>query len=205
MKVILTKDVLSLGETGDIVDVSDGYARNYLLPSGFAEKATDGALKKREQNLARIKAKAEKIHKQAMDTADSIKSIGKITIQAKAGETGKLYGAITTRQLTQIIKEKTDKEVDRRNITLNNPVNHVGEYVLTVKLTSKVSVDIPIEVTAGSVQEPMMTEEFKQEIEEMEQEKQQQLQDQQEQYQKSQEEEQQISQEEKKPEEVAAE
>jgi large subunit ribosomal protein L9 len=188
MKVILTKDVLTLGETGDIVDVSDGYARNYLLPAGFAEKATDGALKKREQNLARIKARAERYHKQATETADAIKALGKLVIQAKAGETGKLYGAITTRHIAQIIEEKTGQEVDRRNLTINNPVNHVGEYKLTIKLTSKVAVELPMEVTADVIAEPMMTEEYKQEIEEMEEEKQQQLEQQQESYQKAQEE-----------------
>lgn len=172
MKIILTKDVLSLGETGDLVDVSEGYARNYLLPSGMAEKATDGAIKKREQNLARIKAKAERIHKQAMETADAIKALEKISIKAKCGETGKLYGAITTRQLAQIIKEKCDQEVDRKNITLNNPINHVGEFKLTIKLTSKVTVELPVEVTADESHEAAMTEEFKHEMQEMEKEKQ---------------------------------
>ena len=182
MKVILTKDVLSLGETGDIVEVADGYARNYLLPSSLAEKATPGALKKREQNLARIKAKAERLHAKALESAEAIKAIGKLSIQAKAGETGKLYGAITTRQLAKMIKEKSDQEVDRKNITLSNPINHVGEYVLTIKLTSKVSVDLPVEVTADMIHEPSMTEEFKQEMETLEKEKELQKQQQQEQY-----------------------
>ena len=185
MKVILTKDVLSLGETGDVVNVSDGYARNYLLPSNLAEKATEGALKKREQNLARIKAKAERVHKQAVEASEKIKSIEKLSISAKAGETGKLYGAITTRQLAKTIKEISDIEVDRKNITLSDPINHVGEYTLTLKLTSKVTVSLPIEVTADIVQEPSMTEEFKKEMEAMEQEKEHQRQQQQEQYKKS--------------------
>ena len=103
MQVILTKDVLSLGETGDVVNVSDGFARNYLLPQSLAEKASDGALKKREQNLARIKAKAERLHNHALDTAETIKAVGRLSIQAKAGETGKLYGAITTRQLAKLL------------------------------------------------------------------------------------------------------
>ncbi|MEW5819526.1 MAG: 50S ribosomal protein L9 [Cyanobacteriota bacterium] len=185
MKVILTKDVTNLGETGDIVNVADGFARNYLLPSNFAEKATDGALKRRDQNLARIKAKAERLHKMALQSAETIKAIGKLSIQAKAGETGKLYGAITTRQLAKSIKEKTDIDVDRKNITLNNPINQIGEYELTIKLTSKVSVQLPIDVTADIVQEPSMTDEFKKEMEEIEQEKEIKRQQQQEQYKKA--------------------
>lgn len=187
MKVILKSDVLSLGETGDIVNVADGYARNFLLPSNVAEKATDGALKKREMNLARIKAKAEKFHKQASEDADKIKALETIKIKAKAGETGKLYGAITTRQLAQIIQEKASVEVDRKNISISSPINHVGEFKLLIKMTSKVSVELPVEVEADIVQE-YMTEEFKQEMDEMEHEKEAQKAEQQEHYKKLEEE-----------------
>lgn len=181
MQVILTKDVLSLGETGDVVNVSDGFARNYLLPQSLAEKASEGALKKREQNLARIKAKAERLHNHALDTAETIKAVGRLSIQAKAGETGKLYGAITTRQLAKLLFEVSGIEVDRKNITLNNPVNAVGEYILNIKLTSKVSTELPVDVTADLVQEASL-DEYKLEMENLEQEKESQRQQQQEQY-----------------------
>lgn len=184
MQVILTKDVLSLGETGDVVNVSDGYARNYLLPQCLAERASEGALKKREQNLARIKAKAERLHNVALDTAETIKAVGRLSIQAKAGETGKLYGAITTRQLAKLLHEVSGIEVDRKNISLNNPINAVGEYILKIKLTSKVSAELPVDVTADIVQEAA-TEEYKQAMEDIEQEKETQRQQQQEQYKKS--------------------
>ncbi|OGI18612.1 MAG: 50S ribosomal protein L9 [Candidatus Melainabacteria bacterium RIFOXYA12_FULL_32_12] len=151
MKVLLTKDVQSLGESGDIVDVADGYARNYLLPKKLAEAATEGALKNREQNIARIKAKAEKLHQEALEQAEKIKALGQIDIHAKAGENGKLFGAITTRRLADEIKEKSGIEVDRRNISLNNPINHVGEYKMVVKLTSKVSVNISVVVAASEI------------------------------------------------------
>lgn len=151
MKLILKKDVQSLGESGDIVEVKDGFARNFLLPKDIAEVATDGALKNREKNLARIKAKAEKLHKESMDKAETIKSIGKLEIQAKAGETGKLYGAITTRKLAEELQEKTGIEVDRRNISLNNPINALGEYKMHIKLTSKVSVDMDVIVAASEI------------------------------------------------------
>jgi large subunit ribosomal protein L9 len=136
MKVILKKDVQALGESGDIVNVADGYARNYLLPSNLAEIATEGALKNREQNLARIKAKAEKLHQEALETAEKIKAVGQVEVTAKAGENGKLFGAITTRRLAELVQEKSGIEVDRRNISLNNPINHLGEYKMNIKLTS---------------------------------------------------------------------
>lgn len=151
MKVILKKDVQSLGESGDIVNVADGYARNYLLRYDMVEEATDGALKNRERNITRIKAKAEKLHQQALEQAEIIKAIGKIEISVKAGENGKLYGAITTRRLADEIKEKSGIELDRRNISLNNPINHVGEYKLLAKLTSKVAFELDILVAASEI------------------------------------------------------
>lgn len=151
MKVILKKDVQSIGDSGDIVEVSDGYARNYLLPSNIAEIATPGALKNREKNIARIKAKAEKLHATALEVAEKIKTIGQIEISAKAGDNGKLFGAVTTKRLAEIIQEKLELEVDRKNITLNKPINHIGEYVMTLKLTSKVEVSLPIAVSQAEV------------------------------------------------------
>ena len=126
MKIILKKDVQSLGETGDILEVKDGYARNYLLPGNFAELASEGALKNRERNMARIKAKADKLHKEALAQADSIKALNKIEIPAKAGDNGKLFGAVTTKRLADELKIKTGLEIDRRNISLNKPINTLG-------------------------------------------------------------------------------
>lgn len=151
MKVILKKDVQSLGETGDVLVVADGFGRNYLLPQGFAEIATKGSLENRERNINRIKAKAEKMHQHAMGEAAIIEAVGTIEIPAKAGENGKLYGAITTRKLAEEIKDRSGIEVDRRNITLNAPINHLGEYTLVAKLTSKVEVKLTVMVVASEL------------------------------------------------------
>lgn len=151
MKIILKKDVQSLGESGDIVVVKDGHARNYLLPYKFAELATDGALKNRERNLARIKAQAEKLHAEAVAKADAIKALGALEITTKAGESGKLFGAVTTRKLAEEVTAKTGVEVDRRNISLNKPINVVGEYKMAIKLTSKVTVELLVVVSASEV------------------------------------------------------
>jgi len=151
MKIILKKDVQSLGESGDVVDVKDGHARNYLLPYKFAELATDGALKNRERNIARIKSQAEKLHAEAVAKADAIRAIGKLQMTTKAGESGKLFGAITTRRLAEEVIAKSGIEVDRRNISLNKPINIVGEYKMAIKLTSKVTVELPVVVSASEV------------------------------------------------------
>ena len=151
MEVILKKDVQNIGEAGDIVNVKDGYARNFLLPQNFAEIATKGAKENREKNLTRIKLKQEKLHAEALETAKKIEAIGILEFSAKAGESGKLFGAITTKRLAEEIKAKADVEVDRKTISLDAPVNKLGKFTMTIKLTSKVKVSLDINVTASEV------------------------------------------------------
>ena len=98
MQVILKKDVQNIGEVGDLVNVKDGYARNYLIPNSLAEVATAGALAQRERNIARIKAKAEKLHQEALAAKEEIEKIETISLSARAGESGKLFGTITTKK-----------------------------------------------------------------------------------------------------------
>ena len=160
MEVILKKDVQNIGEAGDIVNVKDGYARNFLLPQNFAEIATKGAKENREKNIARIKAKQEKLHAEALEMAKKIEELGSIEFSAKAGESGKLFGAITTKRLAEEIKAKTNLDVDRKTISLDAPINKLGSFNMTIKLTSKVKVTLGINVTASEV--------LKEEIEETE-------------------------------------
>ncbi len=151
MQVILKKDVQNLGEAGEIVNVKDGYARNFLLPQSLAEVATEGALKNREQNISRIHAKQEKLHQEALALAEKIEKFGKLELSAKAGETGKLFGAITTKKLTEELLSQSGIEVDRKNVTLNAPINKIGEYKMLIKLTSKVKTELAVVVTASEV------------------------------------------------------
>ena len=163
MQVILKKDVQNLGEAGDLINVKDGYARNFLLPQKFAEAATDGALKNREQNLVRIKAKQEKLHQQALEKAKEIEKIASLELSAKAGESGKLFGTITTKKLAEELASK-GIEVDKKNITVNAPINKIGEYKLLIKLTSKVKTELAIVVTASEIlKEEIAEEEIKEE------------------------------------------
>jgi len=160
MEVILTKDVQNIGEAGDIVKVKDGYARNFLLPQNMATKATAGAIKNREQNLARIKAKQEKLHAEALATSEKLSAVEVIEIAAKAGESGKLFGAITTKRLAEEILAKTGIEVDRKNITLDAPLNRLGSFTMTIKLTSKVKAEVPVKVVASEIiKEEIISEE----------------------------------------------
>ena len=159
MEVILKKDVQNIGEAGDIVNVKDGYARNFLLPQNFAEIATKGAKENREKNLARIKAKQEKLHTEALETAKKIEALEVLEFSAKAGESGKLFGAITTKRLAEEIKAKAGVEVDRKNISLDAPINKLGSFNMQIKLTSKVKVSLGVNVTASEVLKEEIIEE----------------------------------------------
>ena len=159
MQVILKKEVQNLGEVGDIINVKDGYARNFLLPQGAAEVATEGALANREKNIARIKAKQEKLHQEALEKAAAIEKFGTLKLSAKAGESGKLFGTITTKKLAEELAAQAGIEVDRKTVSLNAPINRIGNYVMLIKLTSKVKSELNIEVTASEVVKESISEE----------------------------------------------
>lgn len=159
MQLILKKDIQNLGEAGDIVTVKDGYARNFLLPQNAAEIATEGAIKNREKNIARIKAKQEKLHQEALAVAEKIENFGVLNLSAKAGESGKLFGTITTKKLAEELKAETGIEVDRKNVSLNAPINKVGSYTMLIKLTSKVKCELAVNVTASEILKESVEEE----------------------------------------------
>ena len=159
MQVILKKDVQNIGEVGDLVNVKDGYARNYLIPNSLAEIATRGALEQRERNIARIKAKAEKLHQEALAAKEEIEKIGVIALSAKAGESGKLFGTITTKKLSEELLAKCGIEIDKKSIILDNPINHIGNFLMTIKLSSKVKAQLNVEVTASETIKEVYEEE----------------------------------------------
>lgn len=159
MQIILKKDVQNLGEAGDMVNVKDGYARNFLLPQNAAEVATEGAVKNREKNIARIKAKQEKLHQEALAVVEKIEKFGELKLSAKAGESGKLFGTITTKKLAEELLAQSGIEVDRKNVSLNAPINKVGSYTMLIKLTSKVKCELAVTVTASEVLKEAVEEE----------------------------------------------
>lgn len=162
MQVILTKDVDTLGTSGDVVAVSDGYARNYLFPKHMAIEATDGAMADLNRRIERIRAKAEKKYQDDLARAEKINSLEVITLEANAGDSGKLFGTITTKELTKVLAEKTGLELERKNVNVDNPINRVGEYTVHVKLSARVSAEVKVVVNpiATSQEEFILEEAF---------------------------------------------
>ncbi len=148
MEVILLRDVDSLGESGEVKAVADGFARNYLLPNGFAVEATEGAMKDLQMRIDRIRAKAEKKHQEDLGRAAKVEGIGVLTLTARAGEHGKLYGAVTTKELSNLISEKTGMDIDRKSLKLSHPINRLGEYDLHVRFSPKVTANLKVNVVA---------------------------------------------------------
>ena len=148
MQVILTKDVDTLGSNGDIIEVSDGYYRNYLGPRNMAVIATKGSLADLQRRIDRIRAKAEKKHQEDLAKAEKVNALQLLTLEANAGDSGKLYGTITTKELTKVLQEKTGYEIERRNVNVDHPINKVGEYTVYVKFSAKVSAQVKLHVKA---------------------------------------------------------
>jgi len=141
MKVMLVKDVYKLGRAGDIKRVADGYGRNFLLPKGLAVLATAGALKKVESIKADAAIQRQTINKEMGGVAELL--AGKVfTFASKAGETGKLYGSITTQMVADAIKTKVGVQVDRHQIEIA-PIRTLGDHKGHVRLT----VDLVPEIT----------------------------------------------------------
>ncbi|SEK62772.1 50S ribosomal protein L9 [Parapedobacter koreensis] len=146
MEVILKQDIKKLGEKDDVVTVKPGYGRNYLIPQGFAVLATSSAKKVLAENIRQAQFKQEKIKKDATELANRLEGI-KLTIGAKAGETGKIFGSVNSIQLAEALK-KQGFDVDRRRITFEQDPKVLGEYVANLNLHKEVKVQLPFEVVA---------------------------------------------------------
>ena len=143
MKIILKKEVIGLGEAGDIVNVKTGYALNYLVPQGFATVGTPSAIKQHEETLRQRAHKEAKLVADAQAVAVKAAAV-EIKITAKVGDNGKLYGGITTAQVADILS-KAGVEIEKRNITLPE-IKAVGEYEATAKIYKGVTANLKIEV-----------------------------------------------------------
>ena len=147
MRVVLQKPVEKLGDPGDVVDVADGYARNYLVPRGLAIKAHKGAAKQAE-SLQR--AHASRVSKQKAEfeaVASKLISGGPIRVSARAGEEGKLFGSVTATDLAQAIAEQAGVEVDRKDVHLDEPIRSLGTHEVRVHLFAEVDPVVTVEVT----------------------------------------------------------
>ncbi|MFB1004842.1 MAG: 50S ribosomal protein L9 [Bacteroidia bacterium] len=144
MKVILKDFVKGFGEKNDIVEVKNGFGRNYLIPQGLAAIATPSAVKMAQENVRQAAHKQEKIKADAQATADKLQGL-KLTVPTKAGSNGKIFGSVTTIQLAQSLADR-GFDIDKRKITAPDMKN-IGEYKASIGLHKEVTVEIEVEVT----------------------------------------------------------
>ena len=145
MKVILLQDVKALGKKGDVVEVSEGYARNMLLKKGMGIEATG----KNMNDLKLQKANAEKI---ARETLEAAQSLGKemegksIKIAVKTGEGGRIFGSVSSKEIAEEIKKQLGYEIDKKKIQIDNPIKALGVTNVSIKLHTKVTAELKVQV-----------------------------------------------------------
>lgn len=145
MKLILLHDVIDLGKKGDLVDVSDGYARNYLLPRKRAIKATPGALSHAEA-LRTARESADKEAREAAERVATQLAGTRVVLAAQAGDEGKLYGSIGANDVVEGIKRFTGIDVERRNVELRTPIKAIGLHEVWLKLHPDVEFPVTLDV-----------------------------------------------------------
>ena len=145
MKVILSDDVEKLGHKGDVVTVADGYARNYLIPKGFAILASKGALKQAE---VMQRARAERAEKEKEEAAARVATLAAspVYISARAGEDGKLFGSVTKADIARAIEDQLEQAVDRHLIRLDDPIRSLGTHSVEIHLHEEVNALVTVEV-----------------------------------------------------------
>jgi large subunit ribosomal protein L9 len=149
MKVILKQDVENLGDAGEIVDVADGYGNNFLVPRGLAMRASKGAI----ADAKAIAASRAKREARNVGEATELKSLLEgttITIPAKAGEDGTLYGSVGNAIIADAVKAQTGHPLDRRRIPLDKPLKELGEHRIDVKLHSEVTATLTVQLVRGA-------------------------------------------------------
>ena len=147
MKVVLRQDVPKLGEAGTVQNVSGGYARNYLVPQGFAVYATEGELKMAAHNQAVKDRKIARQEEQLRSLAEKIDG-QTLSFEARAGEGGRLFGSITAAEVAEQLSAKIGEEIDRRRVQLEEPIRTVGEHTVTVHLVGRLRPTVTVKVNA---------------------------------------------------------
>ena len=147
MKVIVLKDTKKVGKKGDAIEVSDGYGRNYLIPKGIAVEATASNLKELERQ------KAAEAERRATDKASAEKVKEKLTqleivVTTQAGEGGRIFGSITSKDISDALKEQHGVEIDKKKIVLDSPIKETGSYKIEAKLYQEVSGTLNVTIKA---------------------------------------------------------
>ncbi|NLN17076.1 MAG: 50S ribosomal protein L9 [Firmicutes bacterium] len=145
MQVILVRDVKNLGVSGEVVNVADGYARNYLIPRGLAVPATEGGLR---QVKTRQAAEQQRREKEAEEAAKLVELLdgGKVEVLAKCGEGGRLFGSVTSADIAAAIKDQYKTEIDKRKVELAEPIKTVGSHQVTIRVYPGMTAVVTVEV-----------------------------------------------------------
>ena len=146
MKVFLKEDVKNLGNMGDIVNVADGYARNYLIPKNVAVEANTKNIKEFEHHKRIIQEKAAKVRDASKSLADKLSAVT-LTISAKAGEEDKLFGSVTSMDIAEALKAE-GYEIDKKKITIGEPIKRLGEHSVEIKVLADISAHVKVNVVA---------------------------------------------------------
>ncbi len=148
MKVILIKDLKGTGRAGEIVNVSDGYARNFLFPKGIAKEASEQNL-----NIAKQQQKANEKRRmlELLSAEEAAKKLSglKVVIMAKSGENGRLFGSVTAKEISEAIMKQHGIEIDKKKIVMNEHIKELGELKLQIKVHAGISADIAVSVEAA--------------------------------------------------------
>ncbi len=145
MKVILLQNVEGLGQAGDMKDVANGYARNYLLPRRLAAGATPSLVANREQRIAAEQRRLAKLAEQNRQMAERLGQIA-LTFKAKVGSQGRLYGSITSQDIATALRDAEDISIDRRTIDLSEPIRSLGTFAVPVKISTGIEPKITVNV-----------------------------------------------------------
>jgi len=145
MKVILLSDVKSVGKKGEVVDVADGYGQNFLIPRRLASPATEGAVKKRKKELADQSSKKAREVEAAKQVAKKLES-KPIVITMRVGDGGKLFGSVTSSDISKAVKSEMGESVDKKKIHLPKPIRELGEHTVKARLYKGVQAELTVKV-----------------------------------------------------------
>lgn len=148
MKVLLIKDVKSLGKAGEIKEVADGYGKNFLIGKGLALQATNEVLARHNAEQKRAKAKEEEDIANAKELAEKINST-KLTIRHKVGANEQLIGSITNKEISEELEKQFSIMIDKKNISIDNKIKHLGIFEVSCKLGHSINATLKIDVIAG--------------------------------------------------------
>lgn len=148
MKLVLLQDVKNIGKKGALVDVADGYARNFLLPKKLATPATEGVMRSLDKEASDLKAKKLREKEQAQELAEKLEA-SPVQMPVRVGENGKLFGAITSSDIVDAVKKQFNHALDKKTLQLKDPLKSLGEHLVPAKLHPDVTAKLRLNLAAA--------------------------------------------------------